>query len=187
VSSSSTALLTRGSGLPAKPSQPRRTCAWSPSTVPGLGGRTYSPRRTFGVWPSDVVELADALRVEKFGVVGWLGGEPHAAACAAPIPARFTGVGNVCSRHLSQFNIAENASAGEEPEADDREMLELVQRDPNAAAALRTHTQRGGSVEWRLGGRRPQNAAPQRSREEALSREEVKLSEGLERSTLSSP
>jgi pimeloyl-ACP methyl ester carboxylesterase len=81
-----------------------------------------------------VVELADALQVEKFGVVGWSAGGPYAAVCAARIPARLTGVGIVCSRHLSQFSVAENPSAEEELEADDREMFELVQRDPNAAA-----------------------------------------------------
>src|SRR5439155_23607410 len=37
-----TARLTRGCGVPTKLSQPRRTCAWSRSTVPGLEGRTYS-------------------------------------------------------------------------------------------------------------------------------------------------
>ena len=101
---------------------------------PGIGGSDVLPRRTFGAWPSDVVELADALRVEKFGVLGWSAGGPYAAVCAARIPARLTGVGIACSRHLSQFNIAENPSAGEELEADDREMFELAQRDPNAAA-----------------------------------------------------
>ena len=101
---------------------------------PGIGGSDVLPRRTFGAWPSDVVELADALRVEKFSVVGWSGGGPYAAACAARIPARLTGVGIACSRHLSQFNIAENPSAERELEADDREMFELAQRDPNAAA-----------------------------------------------------
>lgn len=40
----------------------------------------------------------------------------------------------MCSRQLSQFNIAENPSAGEALEADDREMFELANRDPNAAA-----------------------------------------------------
>ena len=111
---------------------------------PGIGGSDVLPRRTFGAWPSDVVELADALRVEKFGVVGWSAGGPYAAVCAARIPARLTGVGIVCSRHLSQFNIAENPSAGGELEADDREMFELAQRDPNAAACAAAEQDR----EW---------------------------------------
>jgi pimeloyl-ACP methyl ester carboxylesterase len=101
---------------------------------PGIGGSAVLPRRTFGAWPTDVVELADALRVEKFGVVGWSGAGPYAAACGARIPARLTGVGIVSSRHLSQFNIAENPSAAEELSAGDREMFELAKRDPNAAA-----------------------------------------------------
>jgi pimeloyl-ACP methyl ester carboxylesterase len=91
-----------------------------------------------------VVELADALRVEKFGIVGWSAGGAYAAACAALIPARLTGVGIACCRHLSQFNLAENPAAYEELEADDREMLELAQRDPNAAAHATTEQYR----EW---------------------------------------
>jgi pimeloyl-ACP methyl ester carboxylesterase len=101
---------------------------------PGIGASDVLPRRTLGAWPSDVTELADALGVEKFGVVGWSAGGVYAAACAARIPARLTGVGIACTRHLSQFNLAENPSAGEELEADDREMLELAKRDPDAAA-----------------------------------------------------
>lgn len=84
---------------------------------PGIVASDVLPRRTFGAWPSDVVELADALRVENFGVVGWSRGGPYAAVCAARIPARLTGVGIVCSHQLSKFNIAENPSAGEELEA----------------------------------------------------------------------
>jgi pimeloyl-ACP methyl ester carboxylesterase len=101
---------------------------------PGIGGSDVLPRRTFNAWPSDVVELADALRVEEFGVVGWSAGGAYAAACAALIPTRLTGVGIACSRHLSQFNFVENPAAYEELEADDREMFDLAKQDPNAAA-----------------------------------------------------
>jgi pimeloyl-ACP methyl ester carboxylesterase len=48
---------------------------------PGIGRSDVLPRRTFSDWPSDVVELADALGVEKFGVVGWSAGGVYAAAC----------------------------------------------------------------------------------------------------------
>jgi pimeloyl-ACP methyl ester carboxylesterase len=101
---------------------------------PGIGASDVLPRRTFDAWPSDVVELADALGVEKFGVIGWSGGGAYAAACAAQIPERLTGVGVACSRHLSQFNLEENPAAERELEADDREMFELVQKDPDAGA-----------------------------------------------------
>ena len=92
---------------------------------PGIGRSDVLPRRTFGAWPSDVVELADALQVEKFGVVGWSAGGPYAAVCGARIPARLTGVGIVCSRHLSQFNIPENRSAAAE------RLRGLLGRDPS--------------------------------------------------------
>lgn len=101
---------------------------------PGIGGSDVRPRRTLGDWPGDVVQLADALGVEKFGVVGWSAGGVYAAACAALIPARLTGVGIACTRHLSESNVAENPSALEELDAADREMFDLAQRDPDAAA-----------------------------------------------------
>lgn len=101
---------------------------------PGIGGSDVLPRRTFAAWPSDVVELADTLGVDEFGVVGWSAGGPSAAACAALIPARLTGVGIGASRHLSQFNVAENPSAYDELDADDRHLFELAQQDPDAAA-----------------------------------------------------
>jgi pimeloyl-ACP methyl ester carboxylesterase len=101
---------------------------------PGIGGSDVLPRRTFASWADDVVELADSLGVERFGVVGWSGGGPYAAACAALIPARLTGVAIACSRHLSQFNLAENPVAYGELEAGDRGMYKLAQRDPDAVA-----------------------------------------------------
>jgi pimeloyl-ACP methyl ester carboxylesterase len=111
---------------------------------PGIGGSDVLPRRTLGDWPGDVVQLADALGVEKFGVVGWSAGGVYAAACAALIPARLTGVGIACTRHLSESNVAENPSALEELDAADREMFDLAQRDPDAAARAPAEQER----EW---------------------------------------
>jgi pimeloyl-ACP methyl ester carboxylesterase len=101
---------------------------------PGIGGSDVLPRRTFVDWPKDVVELADALGVGDFGVIGWSAGGPYAAACAARIPARLTGVGIGACRHLSQFNFAENPMALQELGDDDRQLFELAQQDPDAAA-----------------------------------------------------
>jgi len=47
-------------------------------------------------WSDDVVELADALRVDHFAVLGWSGGGPYAAACALKIPERLTATAIVC-------------------------------------------------------------------------------------------
>jgi pimeloyl-ACP methyl ester carboxylesterase len=64
---------------------------------PGYGLSDFLPRRTIGDWPGDVSELANHLRLERFGVLGISGGGPYAAACAALIPERLTDVLMVCS------------------------------------------------------------------------------------------
>jgi len=111
---------------------------------PGVGRSDVLPRRTFGDWPNDVIELSDALGADKFGVVGWSAGGPYAAACAARIPAKLTGVGIACSRNLTRFNIAENPAALEELEADARHLFEIAQEDPAAAARAAAEAER----EW---------------------------------------
>ncbi len=39
-------------------------------------------------WPDDVTELADALNVGRFAVLGISGGGPYACACAFKISER---------------------------------------------------------------------------------------------------
>jgi pimeloyl-ACP methyl ester carboxylesterase len=63
---------------------------------PGFGLSEFNPRRTILGWPDDVVELADALGIERFAVVGVSGGGPYAAACALRIPQRLSAVSIVC-------------------------------------------------------------------------------------------
>jgi pimeloyl-ACP methyl ester carboxylesterase len=60
---------------------------------PGMGLSAPRPGRRFGDWPADVAELADALGIARFAVLGASGGGPHAAACALRIPERLTAVG----------------------------------------------------------------------------------------------
>ncbi|QAU23027.1 alpha/beta hydrolase [Dyella sp. M7H15-1] len=55
---------------------------------PGMGRSTFQPHRGFGDWPMDVIALANALRLEKFSVLGNFSGGPYAAACAVRIPQR---------------------------------------------------------------------------------------------------
>ncbi|MCZ6688614.1 MAG: alpha/beta hydrolase [Planctomycetota bacterium] len=63
---------------------------------PGVGLSDYQPRRELLHWPGDVSDLADALSLEKFSVVGISGGGPYAAACAWTIPERLDGAAIVC-------------------------------------------------------------------------------------------
>jgi len=60
---------------------------------PGMGLSDFKKNRTFLDWPDDVVELADALGIDKFAVEGISGGGPYAAACAYKIPERLTSCG----------------------------------------------------------------------------------------------
>lgn len=63
---------------------------------PGFGLSEFAPGRTLGDWPQDVTELADALALSRFAVLGLSGGGPYALACARLIPQRLTAVGVVC-------------------------------------------------------------------------------------------
>ncbi|GAA1031915.1 MULTISPECIES: alpha/beta fold hydrolase [Amycolatopsis] len=55
---------------------------------PGYGGSTPNVGRTVGSAASDVRQLADALDLPRFAVMGASGGGPHALACAAGLPDR---------------------------------------------------------------------------------------------------
>jgi pimeloyl-ACP methyl ester carboxylesterase len=62
---------------------------------PGYGLSDFKKDRKLVDWPSDVVELADQLTINKFAVMGVSGGGPYAAVCASKIPNRLTKVGIV--------------------------------------------------------------------------------------------
>ena len=64
---------------------------------PGYGLSDYQPRRRLLDWSRDVTELADALTLDRFAVLGFSAGGPYAAACACQIPQRLTRVGLVDS------------------------------------------------------------------------------------------
>ena len=57
---------------------------------PGYGLSDFQEDRTYLDWPDDVGELADHLGIDRFAVLGWSSGGPHAAAVAHGIPQRLT-------------------------------------------------------------------------------------------------
>jgi pimeloyl-ACP methyl ester carboxylesterase len=63
---------------------------------PGFGLSSFQPGRRLLDWPADVLELADALGLARFAVLGVSGGGPFAAACALAIPERL-GVAGIVS------------------------------------------------------------------------------------------
>ena len=57
---------------------------------PGCGLSTIARRRTLLGWADDVRRLADSLGIDRFAVVGWSAGGPHALACARALDDRVT-------------------------------------------------------------------------------------------------
>lgn len=60
---------------------------------PGFGLSDFQPARRLIDWPTDVLQLADALGLERFAVAGVSGGGPYVAACAWRIADRLTRAG----------------------------------------------------------------------------------------------
>lgn len=55
---------------------------------PGMGESTYLFNRKLLDYPRDIAELANALGIGKFGVMGWSGGGAHTTVCGYAIPER---------------------------------------------------------------------------------------------------
>jgi pimeloyl-ACP methyl ester carboxylesterase len=70
---------------------------------PGVGLSSFQPNRRLSDWPADVDALADELELVRFSVLGYSGGGPYAAACAARIPQRLIAAAMVSS--VAPFGI----------------------------------------------------------------------------------
>lgn len=55
---------------------------------PGHGLSDFQPDRKLLDWPDDVAQLANHLGINRFYVLGWSAGGPHALACAYQLPER---------------------------------------------------------------------------------------------------
>jgi pimeloyl-ACP methyl ester carboxylesterase len=69
---------------------------------PGCGGSSPQPGRTVADAAVDVAQIADALGLDRFAVMGASGGGPHALACAALLPDRVSAA--VCLAGLAPLN-----------------------------------------------------------------------------------
>ncbi len=63
---------------------------------PGYGQSTFVRGRRLETWPRDVHLLANALKIDRFSVIGVSGGGPYALACAAHLPGRINRAAVVC-------------------------------------------------------------------------------------------
>jgi pimeloyl-ACP methyl ester carboxylesterase len=57
---------------------------------PGYGLSDFQPKRHLLDWPDDAAQVMTQLGVERFAVVGFSGGAPHALACCHALPGRIT-------------------------------------------------------------------------------------------------
>ena len=101
---------------------------------PGYGRSDPPPAEvTMRDWTGDVVQLADALHLDGFGVVGWSGGATYALACAAVIPERITGAGEIGG---AGWPIDEQPGAYDDLDEDDRRVHDQARSDRYAAVRL---------------------------------------------------
>lgn len=74
--------------VPLLEASAHRGLGWVSLSRPGYGESTRWPGRSVGDIAGDVAQIADALGIERFAVLGHSGGGPHALACAALLPDR---------------------------------------------------------------------------------------------------
>lgn len=104
---------------------------------PGVGYSPAHPGRTLRDWPGLLGEIADALGLDKFRVLGVSGGGPYALAAAWGLPERIPAVAVVCGAPP----LAESA---------DPSLL-----NPAYQWLLRNHQRRPGTLRWLFRAARP--------------------------------
>jgi pimeloyl-ACP methyl ester carboxylesterase/diadenosine tetraphosphate (Ap4A) HIT family hydrolase len=57
---------------------------------PGYGRSDFHPNRKLLDYPDDIIQLADALGIDKFAIFGVSAGGPYVAACAYKLPKHIT-------------------------------------------------------------------------------------------------
>ena len=98
---------------------------------PGTGTSDYLLGRRLLDWPDDVIELADALGIGRFTVLGTSGGGPYAAACGFRFPGRVPRVALV-----SGLGPLDLPGAGEGMNTGELRTMLLARRRPALARAL---------------------------------------------------
>lgn len=64
---------------------------------PGYGNSTRQPGRIVADCSTDTANILDQLGADRFFVIGWSGGGPHALACAALLPQRVIAASTIAS------------------------------------------------------------------------------------------
>jgi pimeloyl-ACP methyl ester carboxylesterase len=102
---------------------------------PGYGRSDFHPGLTLLEWARDVAELADALGLERFAVVGTSGGGPYAAACGYGHRDRVAALAMVCGMGPFWDAPEVDRCATEQSGAWIRELVDLGRADEAQAVA----------------------------------------------------
>jgi len=87
---------------PLLPASAERGIRWVSYDRPAYGGSSPDPGRHVASAAADVSQIADALGIPQFAVMGHSGGAPHALACAALLPERVLAA--ACVSGLAPFD-----------------------------------------------------------------------------------
>jgi pimeloyl-ACP methyl ester carboxylesterase len=120
---------------------------WVSFDRPGYGGSTRDPGRTMGSVAADVAEVADALGIDRFAVVGHSGGGSHALGCGAALTDRVVAVVSMAGlapygadgldwfAGMAASGVASLSAALEGREAKERHEASGVEYDPEFTTA----------------------------------------------------
>ncbi len=101
---------------------------------PGIGGSDAQPGHRIVDWPADVIAFADALGLDRFGVIGWSAGVSYALACAAVIPDRLSGVAATNSASAMIYLAGDDAEIRTRIlDDEDQRILDIASNDTEAA------------------------------------------------------
>ena len=101
---------------------------------PGIGGSDPQPGHRIADWPADVTAFADALGLDRFGVIGWSAGVPYALACAAMIPERLSGVATTNSASAMIYLARDDAEIRARIlDDEDQHIMDIASSDLEAA------------------------------------------------------
>jgi pimeloyl-ACP methyl ester carboxylesterase len=106
---------------------------------PGVGGSDRAPGRSTVDWVDDARQLLDSLGIEQLAVTGWSLGGQYAAAVAARLPDRVTGLALVAA-----CPPLDDHDRFGELNAMDRRLARLSQRSAPVARAVFSTTARLG-------------------------------------------
>jgi pimeloyl-ACP methyl ester carboxylesterase len=104
---------------------------------PGMGRSDPQPGHAIGDWPADVVALADALGIDRFGVVGWSAGTCYVFACAALIPDRLTKAAGTTSAAAMRYLFGQDDEIREQLIDDDERTIVAMLEEQGREAAER--------------------------------------------------